>query len=72
MATILPPPAMNAKTPRPRKVFGRVVTTLDGVVWRLEMRKNGVFVRKNRSRKGELIPLGKIIDLAGGQIPLPL
>lgn len=63
-------PTQDPKRPRNRRVFGRRKFMVNGHEYRIELRSEGVWVRKKHSRSHEFISPSGIVDAAAGQLRL--
>jgi hypothetical protein len=57
---------------RIRKIHGRVKVEIDGEPWRVEMRKDGVWLHRKHSRQWTLLSFLDLHTAATGQKLLPL
>ncbi len=53
-----------------RHVFGRLRYKINGAVYTLELRKDGLFVRQFRRKRQYVVPLDHVIRLTGIQTEL--
>jgi hypothetical protein len=55
-----------------RKVHGRLKVNHNDVTYKLEMRKEGIAVRRSHTRTVMIVPFGYVIGLAKKQLELAL